>query len=116
MASRLRARMIHRVLAFAVEYVQIDADNLRVTYLQEREPGPLPDPHSHLEGRDSAEVVIRRLLLLPDARGAPPPPPPAFPPAHDRRILSHLPASIPLFLRLKVFPGILRIAKCHYAW
>jgi len=67
--SRLRARMIHWVLAFAVEYIQIDADNLRVTYLQEREPGPLPDPHSHLEGRDGAEVVIRRLLLLPDSNG-----------------------------------------------
>jgi len=61
--------MVHRVLAFAVEYVQIDADNLRISYLQEREPGPLPNPRSHLEGRDGAEMVIRRLLLLPDSKG-----------------------------------------------
>ncbi len=37
MASRLRARMIHRMLAFAVEYIQVDADGLRVSYLQVRQ-------------------------------------------------------------------------------
>jgi hypothetical protein len=66
--------MVHRVTAFAVEYIQIDADSLRISYLQEREPGPLPNPCSHLEGRDGAEMVIRRLLLLPESKSGFPAP------------------------------------------
>lgn len=61
--------MMYRGLSFAVQYVKLDADDLCASYTQEREPGPLPNPHSHMEGRDGAEISIRRLLLLPDHLG-----------------------------------------------
>lgn len=65
----MRARILHRALSFAVQYVQLDGENLCATYTQEREPGPLPNPHSHMEGKDGAEITIRRLLLLPESQG-----------------------------------------------
>ena len=61
--------MLHRGLSFAVQYVQLDADDLRASYTQENEPGPLPNPCCHMEGKDGAEISIRRLLLLPDHTG-----------------------------------------------
>lgn len=67
--SRFRARMLHRGLSFAVQYVQLDADDLRASYTQENEPGPLPNPCSHMQGKDGAAINIRRLLLLPDRTG-----------------------------------------------
>ena len=61
--------MLHRGLSFAVQYVQLDADDLQASYVQENEPGPLPNPHSHMQGKDGAAISIRRLLLLPDRAG-----------------------------------------------
>lgn len=64
-SSRFRARIIHRLLAFCVQYVELDATMLSCSYLQENEPGPLPNPHSHMQGKDGADIVVRRLLLMP---------------------------------------------------
>ena len=63
--SRLRARAVHRALAFCVQYVELDAEDVSCSYAQEHEPGPFPDPRSYLEGRDAAVVTVRRLLLTP---------------------------------------------------
>lgn len=60
---------MHRGLSFAVQYIKVDADDLCASYTQEREPGPLPNPRCHMEGRDGAAISIRRLLLLPDHLG-----------------------------------------------
>lgn len=62
---RLRAHALHRLIALAVRFLEIDAASLRCTYLQEGEPGPLPNPGSHMAGKDGAEISIRRLLLTP---------------------------------------------------
>lgn len=61
--------MMHRGLSFAVQYIKLDADDLCASYTQEREPGPLPNPRCHMEGKDGAAISIRRLLLLPDHLG-----------------------------------------------
>ena len=55
-------------MAFCVEYIEVDAEGVSCSYSQEREPGPLPNPRSHMEGRDSTEISIRRLLLSPQQK------------------------------------------------
>lgn len=63
--SHLKARMLHRMLAFAVQYVQVSVSDLQVTYSQRDDPGPAPAPGCHLQGRDCLQLSIRQIALLP---------------------------------------------------
>ena len=61
----MRAKMMHRLLAFAVQYVQLTASDIQVTYSQQDEPGPAPAAGCHLEGKDRLQLSVRQIALIP---------------------------------------------------
>ena len=67
--AQLRAKVLHRCLAFAVQLVHVDTTDLAITLVQRQEPGPAPSPASHLRVRDAVHVDIRSLALHPDGEG-----------------------------------------------
>ena len=67
--TQLRAKMLHRCLAFAVQLVHVDTTDLAITLVQRQEPGPAPSLGSHLRVRDAVHVDIRCLALKPDGEG-----------------------------------------------
>lgn len=67
--SRFKARMLHRTLAFAVQYIELSASDLQVTFSQQDEPGPVPTAGIHLEGKDSLQLSFRQLSLMPLGEG-----------------------------------------------
>ena len=64
--QQLRAKMLHRALAFTVQLVHVDMTELAISLVQQQEPGPAPSPASHLRVRDAVHVDIRSLALKPD--------------------------------------------------
>ena len=57
--------MLHRTLAFAVQYVKLSASDIQLTFSQQDEPGPAPSVGLHLEGKDSLQLSIRQISLAP---------------------------------------------------
>ena len=57
--------MVHRMLAFAVQFVQVAASDIQITYSQQDEPGPVPMRGSHLEGKDCLQLSVRQIALAP---------------------------------------------------
>ena len=62
---------MHRMIAFIVDFIRLDLEDLTCTYYQDGEPGPLPNPTSHMQGRDAAVVSIRRVALEPQQQSEP---------------------------------------------
>lgn len=63
--SRMRARVVHRALVVAVQYVSFDASNIQLVYKQSGVPGPRPPENSPLEGMDAICLDVRKLSLQP---------------------------------------------------
>ena len=57
--------MLHRTLAFAVQYVKLSASDIQLTFSQQDEPGPAPTVGLHVEGKDSLQLSIRQVSLAP---------------------------------------------------
>ena len=64
-ALQLRAKLLHRMLAFCVQLVALDVRDVHVSLTQQQEPGPSPAGGSHLRGKDAVHVDIRLLSLQP---------------------------------------------------
>lgn len=71
--ARLQARTLHRLIAFVVDFVKMDIEDITFSYFQRGESGPLPNPKSHMEGMDAAVVSVRRILLDPQQQSKPRP-------------------------------------------
>ena len=65
MASRVRARFVHRLLVVGAQYVSFEAANLQLLYKQAGMPGPQPTPASPLEGMDAICLDVRKISLHP---------------------------------------------------
>lgn len=64
-ASRVRARVAHRALVIAAQYVSFDAGSIQLIYKQSGMPGPRPTKGSSMEGSDAICLEIRKLALQP---------------------------------------------------
>ena len=65
LGSRMRARLVHRLLVVGAQYISFEAANLQLVYKQAGMPGPRPTPNSPLAGMDAVCLDVRKISLEP---------------------------------------------------
>ena len=65
LGSRMRARVVHRLLVVGAQYISFEAANLQLVYKQAGMPGPRPMPDSPLAGMDAICLDVRKISLEP---------------------------------------------------
>ena len=65
LGSRMRARVVHRLLVVGAQYISFEAANLQLVYKQAGMPGPRPMPDSPLAGMDAVCLEVRKISLEP---------------------------------------------------
>lgn len=73
LGSRMRARVVHRLLVVGAQYISFEAANLQLVYKQDGMPGPRPTPDSPLAGMDAVCLDVRKISLEPQGIQTVPP-------------------------------------------